>query len=69
VADVTVLVARVRDGNYEACVELAQMSGVTTVTELVEVISPSKQITPLTFELVCKALEFVTTYPIKEKQS
>lgn len=67
-ADVTVLVARVRDGNFEACVELAQMSGVTTVTELVEVISPTKQITPLTFDLVCEAIEFVTMYPIKEKQ-
>jgi hypothetical protein len=68
VPDLTVLVARARDGDYEAVVELAQMSGVTTHKELIELISPTLTVTPLTFDLVCKALEFIQTYPIKEKQ-
>jgi hypothetical protein len=51
VADLTVLIARSRDGNFEAMV------------------SPTGQITPFTFDLACRALEFVEMYPIKEKQA
>jgi hypothetical protein len=43
------------------------MSGVSSHKELIELISPTLTITPLTFDLVCKALEFIETYPIKEK--
>ena len=67
--DLTVLVGRARDGSFEAMVELVQMSGVTKHKELIELISPTLSITPLTFDLVCRALEFVEMYPIKEKQA
>jgi hypothetical protein len=68
VADLTVLVSRARDGQFEAMVELVQMSGAETIRQLLELVCPTSAPTPLTFDLACRAIEFVEMYPIKEKQ-
>jgi hypothetical protein len=69
VADLTVLIARSRDGSFEAMVELVQMSGAENIRQLIELVSPTGAVTPFTFDLACRALEFVEMYPIKEKQA
>lgn len=70
VADLTTLVARIRDttNNYEAVLELAQFSGAKTARQMVELIAPTGgTVTPGTFDHICAALEFIEKFPRKEK--
>lgn len=57
--DRTLLVGRIRDGDFEAAVDLAKQVDARTVTELVLVVSPAGKVTPLTFDLLCGAFEYV----------
>jgi hypothetical protein len=62
----TLLIGRVKDGDFEAAVDLAKQVDAKTVTELVLVLSPAGKVTPLTFDLLCGAFEYVGTLS-KEK--
>lgn len=57
--DKTLLIGRIRDGDFEAAVDLAKQVDAKTVTELVLVVSPAGKVTPLTFDLLCGAFEYV----------
>jgi hypothetical protein len=65
--DQVLLVGRVKDGDFEAAVDLAKQVGARTVTELVLCVSPAGKVTPLTFDLLCGAFEYVSTLT-KEKR-
>jgi hypothetical protein len=57
--DKTLLIGRIKDGDFEAAVDLAKLVDARTVTELVLVVSPAGMVTPLTFDLLCGAFEYV----------
>jgi hypothetical protein len=57
--DKTLLISRIRDGDFEAAVDLAKQVDARTVTELVLVVSPAGKVTPLTFDLLHSAFEYV----------